>query len=86
MSYYKQYIVYLKLFIFKKGRLLASALDRYWIFFYICSCKSNVIQLSLDACMDTKKTALPQILQDFRREDDNETTEVHIIESDVWYT
>ena len=45
MSYYKQHIVYLKLFIFKKGRLLASALDRYWNFFYICSCKSNVIQL-----------------------------------------
>ena len=36
--------------------------------------------------MDTKKTTLPQILQDFRREDDTETTEVHIIESDVWYT
>ena len=45
MSYYKQYIVYLKLFIFKKGRLLVSALDRYWNLFYICSCKSNVIQL-----------------------------------------
>ncbi len=36
--------------------------------------------------MSTKKTVLPQILQDLRREDDNETTTVHIIESDVWYT
>ena len=36
--------------------------------------------------MSTKKTVLSQIPRDLRREDDNETTKVHIIESDVWYT
>ncbi len=36
--------------------------------------------------MNTKKTLLPQILQEFKREGELETIDVHIIETDVWYT
>ena len=36
--------------------------------------------------MNTKKNLLPQILQEFKREGELETIDVHIIETDVWYT
>jgi len=35
--------------------------------------------------MKTKKSLLPEVDQDLRREEELEETEVHIIDTDVWY-
>ncbi|EGV29464.1 hypothetical protein HMPREF9431_02216 [Segatella oulorum F0390] len=35
--------------------------------------------------MKTKKSLLPEVYQDLRREEELEETEVHIIDTDVWY-
>ena len=35
--------------------------------------------------MKTKKSLLPGVYQDLRREEELEETEVHIIDTDVWY-
>jgi len=35
--------------------------------------------------MKTKKSLLPEVYQDLRRKEELEETEVHIIDTDVWY-
>ena len=35
--------------------------------------------------MKTKKSLLPEVYQDLRRAEELEETEVHIIDTDVWY-
>ena len=35
--------------------------------------------------MKTKNSLLPEVYQDLRREEELEETEVHIIDTDVWY-
>lgn len=69
----------------KNTKYLHLGIDKQHFFLYFCHRIAYILTVKTVTVMKTKKSLLPEVYQDLRREEELEETEVHIIDTDVWY-